>query len=379
MLSSRLPVLWICGAPATGKSTVAWRLFGDVADEGVRVAYVDIDQLGMLYPAPEGDADRHLVKVAGLAAVIPQYCAAGARALIVSGVIDPRRGRDFADRASADASFTFCHLMVADAVVRHRLAARGWPDAAADDSVSTMRALEQADFLDSTIDATGLEPGAVASRARALLRPIEADVVRPDLPAAIPGDQEGARSTPSEVTVVCGPRAVGKSTVSWAAFTQNVDAGVRTGFLDLEQIAFMRPSSNDDDLCATNFGALTRTFARHGAQTLIANGNISGPIAAQGVRRACAPTPVRIVRLTANADTYRHRIAQRGASDNGVRLAGDNLLNSSDDTQRAVLRQALQSEKDSARRPFEDLLVDTNADGPELLAARIRHGSAAGR
>ncbi len=82
---------------------------------------------------------------------------------------------------------------------------------------------------------------------------------------------------------------------------------------------------------------------------------------------------MRIVRLTANADTYRHRIAQRRASDNGVRLAGDNLLNSSDDTQRAVLRQALQSEKDSARRSFEDLLVDTNADGPELLATRIRH------
>ena len=74
MLSSRLPVLWICGAPATGKSTVAWRLFGDVADEGVRVAYVDIDQLGMLYPAPEGDADRHLVKVAGQSPCVGSTC-----------------------------------------------------------------------------------------------------------------------------------------------------------------------------------------------------------------------------------------------------------------------------------------------------------------
>ena len=62
MLSSRLPVLWICGAPATGKSTVAWRLFGDV------------DQLGMLYPAPEGDADRHLVKVAGHSPCVGSTC-----------------------------------------------------------------------------------------------------------------------------------------------------------------------------------------------------------------------------------------------------------------------------------------------------------------
>jgi hypothetical protein len=61
--NSRLPVLWLCGAPATGKSTVAWQVFSDFADQELCVGYLDIDQIGMLQPPQDGDPQGHRFKV----------------------------------------------------------------------------------------------------------------------------------------------------------------------------------------------------------------------------------------------------------------------------------------------------------------------------
>jgi hypothetical protein len=42
---------------------------------------------------------------------VPNYRSAGAQVLVISGVIDPERGPDFAE-AAVDADLTFCHLTV---------------------------------------------------------------------------------------------------------------------------------------------------------------------------------------------------------------------------------------------------------------------------
>ena len=76
----RLPVIWICGAAGAGKSVAAWALFEALATAGRRVAYVDIDQLGMLYPAADADPERHSLKAEALAALAPGYVAAQAQA-----------------------------------------------------------------------------------------------------------------------------------------------------------------------------------------------------------------------------------------------------------------------------------------------------------
>ena len=86
MPSSLLPVLWICGAPGAGKSVTAWRLFESMATDGGTFAYLDIDQIGMLYPESASDPERYRLKTDALNAVIPHYAAAGAQALIVSGI-----------------------------------------------------------------------------------------------------------------------------------------------------------------------------------------------------------------------------------------------------------------------------------------------------
>jgi len=62
----RLPVLWLCGAPATGESTVGWQVSEDLADQGLCVGYLDIDQIGMLHPrrmqtrTVTGPVDAHI-------------------------------------------------------------------------------------------------------------------------------------------------------------------------------------------------------------------------------------------------------------------------------------------------------------------------------
>ena len=97
--NARLPVLWLCGAPATGKSTVAWQVFSDLADRGLCAGYLDIDQIGMLQPPPDADPRGHRFAVDNLAGMVRNYRAAGAQVLVVSGVIEPERGPDFAEAA----------------------------------------------------------------------------------------------------------------------------------------------------------------------------------------------------------------------------------------------------------------------------------------
>ena len=81
MTPSRLPVLCFCGAPGTGKSTVAWQLLLDFEREAVRAGYVDIYQLGKVYPPPDGDLDRADLRATNLEVVVGNCARAGARCL----------------------------------------------------------------------------------------------------------------------------------------------------------------------------------------------------------------------------------------------------------------------------------------------------------
>lgn len=176
--SSRLPVLWVCGAPGTGKSTVAWQMLLDLDREGVRVGYVDIDQLGMVYPRPEGDPDRADVKTANIEAVVGNYAAAGARAFVVSGVVEPEQVRHFSGTHDGF-EVTFCQLTTDEPVLRERLTSRGWSTADGDRAVEEMRTLQSANLIATTLDTTTTTPGELAERGRRLIDPAPTRVARP--------------------------------------------------------------------------------------------------------------------------------------------------------------------------------------------------------
>jgi len=382
-VASRLPVLWVCGAPATGKSTVAWQVLLDLEREGVRAGCVDIDQLGMVYPPPDGDPDRDLLKAANLEAVIPHHAAAGARVLVVSGVVDVERVEYFSTHTNG-LEVTFCQLIVEEAVLRRRIAARGWSTADGDRAVEEMRALRRANLIDTTLDTTARTVQELATHARSLVEPADpaaADAVHlaPDLPPhsaltsapnpapdpvpiSVPNSAADVVGPEGNVTVVCGPRAVGKSSVSWAMFMRCARAGRRTCYLDLEQISFLRGAGPTDadrtTLRNANTAALWSTAAARGATALISNGTISGDSDIRGLGRAVHPAEVHVIGLSADPQAIADRIRSRH-SGSPARLIGDDLEGARPAHQHRVLQDAVEQQELLSRAHLVDEVIDT--------------------
>ena len=82
-MQNEVPLLLLCGAPGTGKSSVAWEVYWSLMREGVPVAHVDLDGIGYGPPGLSGSFD---LKFENVAAVWRSYSDAGASAFVVSGL-----------------------------------------------------------------------------------------------------------------------------------------------------------------------------------------------------------------------------------------------------------------------------------------------------
>jgi hypothetical protein len=98
-------------------------------------------------PEPAEDPGRYRLKDRNLSAVVGNYHQAGARRLIVSGVVDPVRGVD------AHLSVTPCRLRCDPAELRRRLAGRGRPNEQVDEILEYAAAMDR--FPGACIDSTG--------------------------------------------------------------------------------------------------------------------------------------------------------------------------------------------------------------------------------
>ncbi|WP_158882189.1 AAA family ATPase [Amycolatopsis anabasis] len=160
------PLLWLCGPSGVGKSTVGWEIYTQLGREGVQAGYLDADQLGLSFPVPDDDPPNHRVKARNLGAVWPNFRSAGARCLIVSGILEsPEAVRIYAD-STAGTAWTLCRLRVGHPELRERILRRGWLTHLADDSVRDAEALERGDFADLCVDTGGLSAAEVARRVR---------------------------------------------------------------------------------------------------------------------------------------------------------------------------------------------------------------------
>ncbi|UED83095.1 hypothetical protein [Streptomyces profundus] len=124
-----VPVLWLCGASGVGKSEVAWAVFARLFATGVTAAQVDLGQLGFLHPTPANgranDPAGHRLRARALAALWPNYRAAGARCLILAGEVDDQETvRGYAE-ALPDGRFTLVRLHAGADVLRERVQLRG--------------------------------------------------------------------------------------------------------------------------------------------------------------------------------------------------------------------------------------------------------------
>jgi hypothetical protein len=361
MSDPRLPVVWICGASGAGKSVAAWALFAELAAAGERVAYVDIDQLGMLHPAADNDPGwHHGFKAEALATLMPGYVAAGAQALIVSGVVDPYEGPRMS--MPPGTGLTLCLLAPDPAVLRQRILARGWSPADADEAAAESAVLRAASFVHLRIDTTALSVAGTVARLR--------DVVRLDDGARQTRRGEVASPSSMGVVLLTGARAVGSSTVGFGLARDRWRAGRRTGFLDLQQLGFFARdgrTGSESVLAVGGLAAMHELMTGQGAELLVVSGHLSGPDRAL-VRRALPRAALTVVRLRADEPTLVEHVRAR-VSRSDARLAADDLLGADQEHQDAVVAAALAEQRGLDPFPADDAVLDVSGrTSAEIIA-----------
>ncbi len=122
-----VPVLWLCGARAVGKSTVGYQVFSRLRAE-FKAAYVDLAQIGFAHPAPAGDPHHHRLKAANLAAMWLAFRDAGARCLVVTGHVHDEASLRVYAKALPGVNLTVRRLEAGPAELTDRVLRRGRGD-----------------------------------------------------------------------------------------------------------------------------------------------------------------------------------------------------------------------------------------------------------
>ena len=248
MTSDSIPLLWLCGPSGVGKSTVGWQLFSQLTRAGIRIGYLDIDQLGMCYPAPTSDPERHRIKARNLGGMVTTFEAAGAHCVLVSGVVDEVHGvRSYIDQIPQTA-LTVCRLRIDHDLLAERLVSRGLRPHQVDAALREAAILDHSDFADACIDTSGLPVSEVIRlvREQAGGWPALSDQIHTPNSRTPTTHIPTVHTTPGSILWLCGTTGVGKSTVGWQIFEDVRRAGITAAFVDLEQIGFCRPVSAAD-------------------------------------------------------------------------------------------------------------------------------------
>jgi adenylylsulfate kinase-like enzyme len=283
-MTNALPVLWLYGPSGVGKSTAARELFTRLAADGVPVAHVDIDYLGMFYgpptpeswaPEPASDPVRYRLKTVNLDAVAANARGAGAAGLIVGGIVDPEHGIDVS--LLPNVALTAIRLRAEPEELRRRLEVRGRPDEPFDEILRDAATLDREDFPGpgACVDTTGLTVDEVIEQVTEHVKGW------PTVRAMATAPHLDAPPTGGSILWLNGPRPAGLSAVGYQVYRRLRLAGMRAAYLDLEQVGFLRPARatdpGDHRLKAANLAAVWRTFRARGADCLVAVGSADGP------------------------------------------------------------------------------------------------------
>ncbi|WP_203831419.1 AAA family ATPase [Actinoplanes palleronii] len=350
-----LPVLWLCGPAGVGKSTAAWELFAGMPGAG----HVDIDQIGMCFPEIPADPGRTVLEARILGRVVANFRAAGASCLIVSGYIDSHRG--IHTEHLPHAALTVLRLRCDQPELRRRLEFRANP---AEDREAALREA-------IVLDRTGLPYPCLDTTART---PAEVlDIVRDrwgrhtGRPA---GPWPDPVSAPGEILWICGPAAVGKSTVGWEVAQLSRQAGHTTGFVDLQQIGFLHSGPDHHRLQAANLVAVWINFHGYGAQRLVVVGAVDQPSQVRRYTEALAPAKVTLCRLHASPERLGDRIRRRGRGE-GPPIAGDVLRGQPERVLKKAHAAAVTEAEALEGAGLGDMRVDTDDHSAAELARLI--------
>ncbi|MEU0725339.1 AAA family ATPase [Streptomyces sp. NPDC006140] len=386
MKDAVFPVLWLCGPPGVGKTTVAWEMYSHLIRTGIESGFVDIDQLGICYPEPAGDPGRHRMKARNVDAVLAGFRAAGARCLIVSGVVDPACGVHVDQIPQA--AVTVCRLRADREVLRQRFTGRGGPAELVDEVLREADALDASTFADACVDTSGLLVDEVARRvgertggwpASALDR--SADAPEPSAVTAAGRSAASAQAEPSAdlpVLWLCGATGVGKSTVGFEVYRRVLGAGATAAYLDLDQLGFCGPIPDapaDHRVKARNLAAVWRTYRAAGAQCLIMSGPVEDEATVKAYAEALPATELTLCRLHARRQHLTERIMSRGQGGSWTQ-PGDPLRGQSVTHLRHVADRAVASAAGLEDAGIGDLRIDTDGRTVEQVADAITANAA---
>ena len=292
-------VLWLFGPPGVGKSTTAWEVLNALSSDGAETAYVDIDQLCMVYPAPDDDPYAERLAGDALAAVAGEYERQGAEWLVVSGVLNPDVMPFYVD-LMAPFQLSMVRLTVDLAELKARMDARGVDNAGWEEVLEDVQAHEAATSGAPVVVAAGVPPVEVARRVIAAAT----DASRTETTQRGAGEAQepklGIRPY-GDAILVGGAPGVGKSSVAWTAFMTLRDRGTRTAFIDLRQLGFLGRDGGlvNHELQAATLAALWPVHWAAGAHLLLLNGPVDSADQADIYRSALGETRLTWHRLIA--------------------------------------------------------------------------------
>jgi adenylylsulfate kinase-like enzyme len=371
-----VPLLWLYGPPGVGKSTVGWQFFSQLTRDETRIGYLDIDQLGMCYPAPASDPDRHRIKAQNLGAMVTGFEAGGAQCVLVSGVVDEIHGvRNYVGQIPQTV-LTLCRLRAHHDVLAARLAYRGLGPSQVASVLRELDILNRGEVSDLSIDTSGLTVAEVIQCLREKTGAWPALTRRASPPNSQTSVTNGptVRPIPGSILWICGATGVGKSTVGWRVFEKVRCAGVTAAFVDLEQIGFFRPVPGDDPenhrIKAHNLAGLWRTFHGSGARCLIVVGPVNDIDTLRTYRDALPGTTLKLCRLHAGSVQLAHRIKLRGQGF-GPKIPGDALNGKPLETLHQIARRAAATADALQHEALGDLCIDTDGLTVEEAAQKI--------
>jgi hypothetical protein len=248
--------------------------------------------------------------------------------VIMSGGIDSADLiRSYADQVP-QAGLTLCRLRASHATLTERFVRRGWMSHLASQAIAEADELDRLDFAERCIDTDSLSVSEVAQRVR------EGAGGWPAAPsgrsAGHPPRQTVAPTATGDrvpALMLCGPPAVGKSTVGYQVFTR-INAAAKAAYVDLAQIGFCRPAPTDDPgnhrLKAANLAAMWPAFRDAGARCLVVTGRVDDAATLRAYTDALPAMDLTVCWLHANVDTLTDRILRRGRGE-GPSIPGDEL------------------------------------------------------
>ena len=303
----------------------------------------------MLYPAAD-EREHHRLKAEALAVLLPGYGAAGAEILVVSGVIDPGAGPSTLPKLG----LRVCLLEAGEEALRARILARGWDEGDVAEAILEEESLKDASFVDTTIETIGLSVSETVDRLCCLVTAGQSrqSASRPD----------GRAAWSIDTLMITGPRAVGSSTIGYGLASERWRAGRQTGFVDLQQLGFLAgggaTDAEVDELGLSQLAAMHGHLAAHGAELVVVSGHLR-VTDRQALRAALTPSRLTLIRLRADRATIKAHVRTRAAGSE-ARLAGDDLLGASTESQLAVVAAALAEQAELDAADGDDAVVDVS-------------------